>query len=337
MRRDFDPAKLSQASRLSYRLFEEQAAQGEVFFKYRWHLYAVSNTGTAISGVPVLLINAHRIDDASDAAAYVSRLRAVDRVGGEVAADIDMRTGRGLISPDFVFEPVLKDTRTQLTGAPFDSGPDHPVFADFKKKVEALTIDRAAKDKLIADVRAALLGEYRAGVNKVVAALERMGAKANSSDGVWRLPDGEAFYAATVKFFTTTEMTPDEIHRTGVSEVARIKAEMDGIRRTVGFSGTLAEFLNYVKTDAKFRYPNTPEGKAQYLADATKIVKDYMAIAPQQFSTLPARAARGPRRRGVARGDRLGRLLQPGHAGRLSAGHLLREPGGHDPGGADHP
>jgi len=287
MRAEFDPAKLSPSSRLSYRLFEEQAAQGEALFPYRFHGYAVSNNGTAISGIPVMLINAHRVDDEKDARAYISRLRAVDRVGGEVAADIDYRTGRGLISPDFVFEPVLKDTRAQLTGAPYDSGPDHPLLADFRKKVEALQIDRAAKDRLIADARQALLTEYRSGVSKVIAAVERMGAKADSSDGVWRLPDGQAYYAAMVKFFTTTDMTPDQIHQTGLSEVARIRAEMDGIRRTVGYQGSLSEFLTYVETDPRFRYPNTDEGRAQYLADATKVVKDYMAIADRQFSTLP--------------------------------------------------
>ncbi len=284
----FDPAKLSPASRLSYRLFEINVAQGDDLFEYRFHQYAVSNTGTAISGIPVLLINAHNIASPADAEAYVSRLRAVERVGGEVADDIDYRTTHNFISPDFVFEPVLKDTRTQLTGAPFDSGPDHPVFADFKKKVNALTgVDQATKDRLIASARDALLNQYRAGVNKVIAAVERMSKKGDSSDGVWRLPDGEAYYAATVKFFTTTDLTPDQIHQTGLSEVARIRAEMDAIRVKVGFQGTLAEFIADLKTNPKYRYPDTPEGKAQYLADSKRIIADYMAIASTQFSRMP--------------------------------------------------
>ena len=291
LHREFDPAKLSPASRLSYRLFEINVEQGDDLFAYRFHQYAVSNNGTAISGIPVLLINAHSIESAADAEAYVSRLKAVERVGGEVAGDIDYRTDHNFISPNFVFEPVLKDTRTQLTGAPFDNGPDHPLFADFKKKVNALTgVDQATKDRLIAAARDALLNQYRAGVNKVIAAVERMGAKASSSDGVWRLPDGQAYYAAMVKFFTTTDMTPDQIHQTGLSEVARIRAEMDAIRVKVGFQGTLAEFIADLKTNPKHRYPNTPEGKAQYLADSKRIIANYMAIASSQFSTLP----RGP-------------------------------------------
>jgi len=288
LHREFDPAKLSPASRLSYKLFEINVAQGDDLFRYRFNQYAVSNTGTAISGIPVMLINGHGIDTVSDAEAYISRLKAVDRVGGETAADIDYRTTHNFISPDFVFEPVLKDTRTQLTGAPFDSGPDHPLFADFKKKVNALTgVDQATKDRLIAAARDALLNQYRSGVNKVIAAVERMSKKGNSSDGVWRLPDGDAYYAAMLKFFTTTDMTPDQIHQTGLSEVARIRAEMDAIRVKVGFQGTLAEFIADLKTNPKYRYPNTPEGKAQYLADSKRIIANYMAIASTQFSRLP--------------------------------------------------
>jgi uncharacterized protein (DUF885 family) len=288
MRREFDPAKLSPASRLSYRLFEINVEQGDDLFAYRFHQYAVSNNGTAISGIPVLLINAHNIESQSDAEAYVSRLRAVDRVGGEVAADIDYRTAHDFISPDFVFKPVLADTRTQLTGAPFDNGPDHPLFADFKKKVNALAgVDQATRDRLIAQARDALLTQYRSGVNKVIAAVERMAAKGSSSDGVWRLPDGDAFYAAMLKFFTTTDMTADQIHRTGLSEVARIRGEMEAIKTRVGFQGSLDEFITDLETNPKYRYPNTAEGKAQYLADSKRIIADYMAIASTQFSHLP--------------------------------------------------
>jgi len=288
MKREFDPAKLSPQSRMSYRLFEEQVKTQQALWPWRFHGYSVTNNGTALSGIPVMLINSHRVDNVSDAEAYVSRLRAVERVGGEVAADLHERTGKGLVSPSFVFKPVLEDSREQLKGAPFDGGPDHPVWADFKKKVDALKdADPATKQRLIAAGEAALKGEYRRGFEKVIGAVERMGAKATSSDGVWRLPDGDAYYASQVKFFTTTDLTPAQIHDIGVSEVARIRGEMDKIRQKVGFQGSLADFFTYVKTDAKFKYPNTPEGKAQYLADATRVASEYMKVANRQFSVLP--------------------------------------------------
>ncbi len=290
MKREFDPAKLSPASRLSFMLFEDAVVRGRDLYRFRYQQYAVSSTGTAISGIPVMLINSHRVDTVADAEAYISRLKAVERVGGEVAADIDYRTGHGFISPSFVFPRVIPDTERQLTGAPFDSGPDHPLWADFKAKVDKLDASADVKARLVADARAALLGQYRSGVQKVLASLKAMGALADSTDGIWRLPDGDAAYAASLRFFTTTDLTADQIHQTGLSEVARIHREMEAIKTRVGFSGTLQQFFAHVKADPALHYPNTPEGKAQYLADAKQIIADYMALAPTQFSTLP----RGP-------------------------------------------
>jgi len=288
MKREFDYAKLSPSSQVSWRLFIHAQETAERLYPWRFHQFAVTNNGTAISGVPVMLINSHRVDTVEDAQAYVARLRAVERVGGEVAQDLNERTAKGLISPAFVFKPVLADTRAQLAGAPFDGGADHPIWADFQKKVAALKADQAVKDKLLADGRATLTGEYRRGVEKVIAAVEAMGAKATSTDGVWRLPDGDAFYAGAVQFFTTTDLTPAQVHDVGLAEVARIHKEMERIKDKVGFKGSLAEFFTHVKTDPKFKYPNTEEGKAQYLADATAIVDKYMASAAgRQFSTLP--------------------------------------------------
>lgn len=287
MKREFDPAKLSPSSRMSYQLFLEQQQTAERLWPWRFHQYAVTNNGTAVSGIPVMLINSHRVDTVADAEAYVSRLRAVERVGGEVAADLDARTARGLVSPSFVYAPVVADSRQQLTGAPFDNGPDNPVWADFKKKVAALQTDQATKDRLLREGEAALKGEFRRGNERVIAAVEAMGKKATSSDGVWRLPDGGDYYTAMVRFFTTTDLTPAQIHDTGLSEVARTHREMEAIKAKVGFRGTLQQFLQHIKTDPKFKYPNTAEGKAQYLADATAQVKAYMAVADKQFSNLP--------------------------------------------------
>lgn len=290
LRSGFDRSKLSESSQLSYDLFLQAAETQRKQLKWYWQSYAVTSTGSALDGVPVLLINAHRVTTAADAEAYVARLKAVERVAGEVAADIDQRTAKGFLPPAFVFPRVIPDARNQLKGAPFDAGPDHPVWADFKAKVDALSIDPAAKAKLKADAEAALTGPWKRGYERYLAALEAMSAKATAVKGVWALPQGEAFYADQVAFFTTTAMTPDQIHQKGLAEVARIRTEMEQIRRKVGFQGDLDAFLNAVRTDPKYRYPNTAEGKQQYLADAKKIIADYMAVADRQFAHLPKQA-----------------------------------------------
>jgi uncharacterized protein (DUF885 family) len=290
LKREFDRSKLSPSSQLSYDLFERNVATQRMFAKWYWQAYAVSSTGSALDGLPVMLVNAHRVDSVADAEAYVSRLKAVERVAAEVSADIDQRTAKGFLPPAFVFGRVMPDARNQIKGAPFDSGPDHALWADFKNKVGALKADDAAKAKLLADGEAALKGEWKRGYERYLVALESMQKKATTVNGVWALPQGDAFYADMVAFYTTTKLTPDQIHQTGLNEVARIRAEMEAIKQEVGFKGTLEEFFRFVQTDPKTHYPNTEAGKQQYLADAKKIIADYMAVAPKQFSTLPKQA-----------------------------------------------
>ncbi|WP_337188500.1 DUF885 domain-containing protein [Phenylobacterium sp.] len=290
MRREFDPAKLNEASRLSFALFEKSVANQKTQFRWYWQTYAVASFGGPLDGVPVFLINTHRVDTVADAEAYVSRLRAVERVAGEAADDLDQRTARGFLPPAFVFPRVIPDARNQLRGAPFDAGPDHPVWADFKKKVETLKAEPADKTRLLDAARAALTGPWKSGYTRYIRALEAMSAKAAAVNGVWALPEGAAFYADMVGFYTTTPMTPDQIHQKGLDEVARIRGEMETIKTKVGFQGSLEDFFTHIRTDAQFKYPNTEAGKQQYLADAKKVIADYMAVADRQFSTLPKQA-----------------------------------------------
>jgi uncharacterized protein (DUF885 family) len=290
MKREFDRAKLSDSSKLSYDLFIRGAETQAMLAKWYWQNYAVSSNGSALDNLPVLLINAHKVATVADAEAYVSRLKAFERVAGEVSDDIDQRTAKGFLPPAFVFGRVIPDAQNQIKGAPFDGGPDHPVWADFKAKVDALPADAATKARLKTGGEAALRSEWRRGYARYIAALSAMSKKATTVNGVWALPDGDAYYADQVAFFTTTKLTPDQIHATGLSEVARIRKEMEAIKAKVGFKGTLEAFFEFVRTDPKTHYPNTDAGKQQYLADAKKIIADYMAVADRQFSTLPKQA-----------------------------------------------
>jgi uncharacterized protein (DUF885 family) len=287
MKREFRRERLSDASKLSWDLFEKQAEDNRLFNKWYRHLYVVSSTGGPLNGVPVMLINNHRVDTVADAEAYVSRLKAVERVGREISAEIDQRTALGFLPPAFVFGRVIPDTQNQLKGAPFDAGADHPVWADFKKKVGALNAEPAVKARLLADGEAALKGEWRRGYERYLAALDGMSKKATAVNGVWALPQGQAFYGDMLKLMTTTDLTADQIHQTGLNEVARIRREMEAIKERVGFRGTLEQFFTHIRTGPQFHYPNTEAGKQQYLTDAKKVIADYMAVAPRQFAVMP--------------------------------------------------
>ncbi|OAF16577.1 hypothetical protein AYJ54_05335 [Bradyrhizobium centrolobii] len=287
MKCDFDREKLSDRAKLSYDLFDKTVERERTSIRWYWQSYAVTSNGGPLDAVPLLMINGHRIDTVADAEAYVARLRAVERVAGEVSADLDERTAKGFLPPSFIFAQVLSDTQNQLKGAPFDAGPDHPVFADFKMKLVALKTDPAVKAKLQAAAEAALKGPWRHGYKRYIASLQAMADKASGRNGVWVLPNGAAYYADMLRLQTTTDLTPEQVHRTGLSEVARLRAEIEQLKSKIGFADSLEAFFDHVRTDPRFQYPNTAAGKAQCLADGRKIIANYMTFARTQFHRLP--------------------------------------------------
>ncbi len=290
MKAEHDFEALGPQSRLSWRLFEEGVERQLANERWRDHGYVFAANGNPATSLPVFMINSHRVDSVADARAYVARLVEVERVLGEISTDVERRAAAGFVSPAFVFPITLTDTRNVISGAPFDDGADNPVWADFQKKVGALTASDAEKAELLAAGRAALTGPFRRGYDGVLSTIADIQPMATSNDGVWRLPQGAAYYAERVRQSTTTDLTPDQIHDIGLSEVARLQGEMEVIKAAVGFEGSLQDFFAYIKTDPRFQYPNTAEGREAYLVDARAAVADAMAAAPRYFHTLPKAA-----------------------------------------------
>ena len=290
MKAQFDPQKLGPQAALSWRMFEYGVQQARLSNQWRDWGFQFAANGNPTTSLPVFLINNHRVSSVADAEAYVARIKAAETQMDQVAEELRQRAAAGVVSPRFVFAPSIANTRNVITGAPFDDGADNPVWADFNKKVAALETDQAAKDRLLSEARAALTGPYKAGFVTVLTALAEVQPKADSDAGVWRLPQGEAYYNARLQLSTTTDLTAEQIHQIGLAEVARIQAEMETIKTQVGFTGSLQDFFTFLKTDPRFQYPNTPEGKEQYLTDARGFIAQVMAAAPQWFSTLPKAA-----------------------------------------------
>jgi uncharacterized protein (DUF885 family) len=287
MKAAFDPARLSPAGKLNYRLFEYNALQARDQFEWRDHGFPMSTNGSPAGTIPVFLINQHRVDSVADAEAYVSRLRDTERAMREISERARAQADKGIVPPRFNFAPVRADARRVLAGAPFEAGPDSTLLADFRKKVDALDAPADVKARLIAEATEALSGPFRRGVDTMLAALDAIEPTARGNEGAWSLPRGDEYYASQLRASTTTDLSADQIHELGLSEVRRIHKEMEAIMRRVGFTGTLQQFFAHIKGGAQFKYPNDEAGRAQYLADAKAFIAQVMAKAPDYFSRLP--------------------------------------------------
>ena len=198
-----------------------------------------------------------------------------------------MNGAQGIMPPNSVYPYVINDARNVITGAPFDSGPDAPLFADFKGKVGKLNISQIEKDLLIADAAQALNSAVKPAYEALISEMTAQEKVAGTDDGVWRFRDGAGYYAERLANYTTTNMTPEQIHQLGLAQVARIHKEMGVVQKKMGVKGDLQAFFKYMRTEPKFYAPETAEGRALYLSETQKAKDAITPLLPKWFGTLP--------------------------------------------------
>lgn len=279
---------LDTQGRLSYDIFVMNAKRDVARDEWRYHRYPFDQMNGLQAQIPAFLINSHRVQSVSDAEAYISRLRGVASRIDQAMANADKAEQNGALPPAFVFPYVISDAENIIKGAPFDgSGQDSPLWADIQGKVAAIDADVVTRERLLNEAKSALVESVGSGYRKLIAYASAAGKRAGTDDGVWRLRDGARYYDFLLSNYTTTSMTAHEIHQLGLAEVARIHDEMRAIMKQVGFKGDLQAFFEFMRNDPQFYYPETAEGKAAYLAEATRLIDGMRERLPSLFRTLP--------------------------------------------------
>lgn len=245
------------------------------------------------TGLPNSLINFHKVDSLPDMEAYISRIKETGRAIDQLVARAKEQAVAEILPPKFAFETVIKQTKAILDGKPFtDVEKGSPLYNDMHGKIDALTasekIDADQATSLIEASDNALNVYFKPAYDNLLAWLETELPNAEETPtGVSRHPNGEAFYNYRLKVYTTTNLTADEIHEIGLSEVARIKEEMMEIKEKVGFKGDLNAFFKFVNTDKQFFFPNTDAGRQAYIDESTKYLDELTKKLPDYFGILP--------------------------------------------------
>ncbi|WP_433952393.1 DUF885 domain-containing protein [Brevundimonas diminuta] len=284
--RAFDQTGLSEAGALNYAIasFGRQTSAETARFAYgagpgRPSPYVVTQLSGAYFSTPDFMDNQHRIEDAAGADAFLSRLDAFAGVLDGETAKIREDAGLGVIPPDFIIDRMLPQIRTLRD----TSAADMSMIKSLARKAGALNLSGY-------DARAVALVDQKIkpALARQIEALEKIRPDAVHDAGVWRLPDGEAFYAAGLKSNTTTTLSAKEIHAMGREQVAEITAEIDAILKSQGYTqGTVGERVQALNKDPAQLFPNTDAGKEELLKWLNEQVAALEPKLPAVFGRLP--------------------------------------------------
>lgn len=272
---EFDFEKLDETTQLSWRLRKSQFERHIAGYEFRFHSYPINQMYGTHTGFPTLLINRHRIDTREDAEAYIKRIEGVAGVMDDVIARQDKHTANGTILPKFSFPIIIESIDRITSGAPLevDALEDNALLANFKRKIGKLKLDDAASADLARRASAALTSSWGPAYDKLRANLVETEKLANTEDGVWKLPNGAAFYNYRLDVQTTSGKSAEEIHAFGQAEVARIHDEMRALLSDMKFEGSLEEFFTFARTNDDYLFEDSAEGRQQYIDMAAAAIE----------------------------------------------------------------
>ena len=234
--------------------------------------------------LPDFMVNMHQVIDKKSARNYIGRLSQWNQKFTDLVEELDLREKNGVVPPRFVIEKVL-DELVHSIEVPFS---ENWLFTSFRDNLKKLDLKSSEREELEQEAFHEIEISVYPGYSRLIAFLEKQKGVATEDAGVWKLPNGDAYYRHTLKYHTTTDESPDAIHAYGLVEVARIQGEMRSILDQLGYENLgIGEAMQALGEDPRFLYPETEEGRAQVLEDFRAIFVALQDKLPDLFSQIP--------------------------------------------------
>ncbi|UTW56784.1 DUF885 family protein [Kordiimonas sp. SCSIO 12610] len=272
-----DRNALSATSQLNYDMFDYLLSRTIVFAKHRtWRIPFYSDSG--FHTAPTRIWQSIRFNSKDDYYAYIDRLNDLPRYFDEHIEN--MRAG---VRDDFTMPKVVLDGLMPTFGAHIVSKPEDSVFFGAFREFNS-DIPEGDQNAILTAAKAAILNSVVPAYQKLNDFMQNEYYPAARTDlAASNTPNGKAYYEAMVKFYTTLDISPDEVHELGLKEVARIRSEMEDVIKDAKFEGSFNEFTNFLRSDPQF-YAKTEE---ELLMNATFIAKEIDGKMPAFFGKLP--------------------------------------------------
>lgn len=274
--KSFNPNLLSDSNKLNLRLYIQLTEDDLKLKKYKRHLMPFNHRG----GIQLAHIGSERIQfkDLQDYIFWLERLKSLDKRISQIIELARSGLDNGYRAPEVLMERVYRQIKIQIN-KDIEEHPFYQIFKDIPATVpasERIKIQNEAKlvikDLIIPSYELLedfFVSEYLPQTRKTV--------------GLYDTPNGKELYEQLAKSFTTTNLTPQEIHNIGLKEVKRIRGEMEGVMEEVNFKGTFKEFLTFLREDKRFYYETSEELFEGYLAVSKRIDPELVSL----FGKLP--------------------------------------------------
>lgn len=278
--------------------FMKSQIDGEPYF---YHDYPVNQMYGIQSNLPSLLESSHKLEDKSDVEAYITRLSKFDTKFDQVLEGLKIREEKGIKPPVFVIDRVLNEMtgfigQNKKEGIELEVEETDPVktnilYTNLENKIseiEDLSDEEKEHFKGLAEKE--IRGTVFAAYGKLINYFQALKSKANTNDGVWKFPDGDAFYLYMLNLNTTTTYTAEQIHNIGLSEVKRIKQEMWDILISEGYNDTtktIGELIQEINKEDRFLFQNNDEGRKEVLARYNEILDEINNGLDDAFDIRP--------------------------------------------------
>ncbi|MEO9468126.1 DUF885 domain-containing protein [Parasphingorhabdus sp.] len=292
MKRSFDYDKLSDDAKISWAMWLYNLEKAEAGVPYRRNDYVLHQFNGQQSFFPTFLINQHRVASEADMVAFIERLKGSARALDQLLVRAHANAKAGTRPPRFAYEGVIEQSEKITTGAPFGEGKASALWEATEAKLAALVKDgsltEARSDELKQQARTVLTGTVQPAYQRIITWFKADLANTDAEPrGVSALPNGKAYYDYRLANQTTTPLTADEIHNIGLSEVARIRTEMEAIKDSVDFKGDLPAFFTFLREDDQFYFSNDDKGAQDYIDAAEKHLASIKKRLPEFFGILP--------------------------------------------------
>ena len=281
----YDRASLSPAHQLSYDVLEwflQDLVEGQ---HWLFHDYPVNQLFGVQSSTPDFMVQIHPIGDQRDVRNYISRLTAFDRKFQQLLQGLRLRQSKGIVPPKFVIARVLVEMRAFIAVPPREN----ILYTNLRAKMAALPrVPASARAALLAQAQAAIEHSVYPAYGRLIDFFIDLQPQVTEDYGVWKLPDGNGFYDHLIRSHTTTSLDAEQVHNIGLSEVARIETELDGILKSQGLAqGTIGERITRLNAESALQYSNDAAGRAACISDYQRFIDAMVRGLGPDFASPP--------------------------------------------------